>query len=718
MADASRGGRRRAALLPGARSPAELMARLAAEMAEAGESPEADADAISAAGGSDPGLADAPSSNAAGGVDSEAAAAAGPPAAGHSPAAAQPPATAAQQQPSSSAAASAPAYTSLARQQLHTRLKAAIAAGTGSPAPADAGAAHRPARQPPVQQRQRQAQGGPPAASSSSSRGVPWSPPLPNSSIVNELLLPSLGMQSSSSSVAGASALGAVDAPEQLLLPPPPTGLDESSGFQLPLPGRSLRQQAANRQPAGLGGASHSLPSPSPATGSSAPAPHRLAVELLGQQLYHPLPAGGGAACTPQQQQQQGVQRGLLSLAMPPLTERFFGECEGLAGAWQGCLFAVHAACGLNGSTFVASCRHADMMPVRARDAAGQPCLLVLPSDGPSGRQEAAAAEAALQELLADPAGAAHRAATWRQQLLVGSSSAALLGLTADYTPTQHQHQLRQPSDARADHALLAGPSWLARGGRRCSSRSSSSSRRDDVTAVRSSSNFLHSGSSCSVARSASPLPPLPRPASRLAAGDSGAQRRAPSACSSCTGSLLQLPPLSLAAAVPPAQHTPLPPAGAADPTWDAYCQASLGAGLAVCAAEAVRQVEVSCAERGRLLARLWNAYTGALAATLRQQAEQVMQLSTANANLSAGALRVGVGGMHAGLLGVRGAQSAPRCHCSTLRLQRSRSCAGKPAAWTSCAKRLAACARCAGGAAPHSAAGRVCASCQGVRFS
>jgi hypothetical protein len=27
--------------------------------------------------------------------------------------------------------------------------------------------------------------------------------------------------------------------------------------------------------------------------------------------------------------------------------------------------------------------------------------------------------------------------------------------------------------------------------------------------------------------------------------------------------------------------------------------------------AEAVRQVEVGCAERGRLLAQIWNAYTG-----------------------------------------------------------------------------------------------------------
>lgn len=279
----------------------------------------------------------------------------------------------------------------------------------------------------------------------------------------------------------------------------------------------------------------------------------------------------------------------------------------------------------------------ADLMPVRVVDSAGRPCLLVLPSDGPSSRQEAAAASAALQQLLADPAAAAHRAAAWRKRLLLGSSSAALLGLTADYTPKQLEQQLRPLGQGGASRGLLAGPSWLAAtcntisGGSSGGINSSSAGQPSAAVAlqaVRRSSTFLRTESSCSFARSSSPLPPLPRAESRLAAGDSRESISA-AAGGGGGGCLPQLPPLP--------EVAPPPHAAAADPTWDGYCQASLAAALAVCTAEAVRQVEVGCAERGRLLAQLWNAYTGVLAATLQQQAEQVERLSAANANLSAG---------------------------------------------------------------------------------
>jgi hypothetical protein len=53
--------------------------------------------------------------------------------------------------------------------------------------------------------------------------------------------------------------------------------------------------------------------------------------------------------------------------------------------------------------------------------------------------------------------------------------------------------------------------------------------------------------------------------------------------------------------------------------------------------AEGVRQVEVGCAERGRLLAAIWNAYTATLAATIELQQGQLQQLAGANANLEAG---------------------------------------------------------------------------------
>ena len=304
-------------------------------------------------------------------------------------------------------------------------------------------------------------------------------------------------------------------------------------------------------------------------------------------------------------------------------------------------------------------------MPVRAQDAAGTTRLLVLPSDGPSSRQEAVTAAAALQQLLADPAGAAHRAAAWREELLLGSSAAALLGLTADYAPQPHAQQLRQPGGAAGAAAcsasgssVLAGPAWLA-GSSACSatpgmpaalhSSCAAASGAAAVRGVRSSSGFLQRSSS--ISRSSSPLPQLelPRVPSRLGGSTAAAAAAtAEPAPRLVPGASLGAVPLRallasaaggpLASAARPSAELPQPPPAPEDPAWDAYCRASLAAALAVCMAEAVRQVEVGCAERGRLLAALWNSYSATLAASLQQQAAQVDALSAANANLTAGA--------------------------------------------------------------------------------
>lgn len=276
-------------------------------------------------------------------------------------------------------------------------------------------------------------------------------------------------------------------------------------------------------------------------------------------------------------------------------------------------------------------------MPVRAGDAAGTPSLLVLPSEGPSSRQEAEAALAALQQLLADPAAAAPRAAAWRQQLLLSSSAAALLGLTADYAPVRHDHQLcsAQPRQCGANGELLAGPAWLAAGsgGGAGLVQTPAGKLGDAVQGVRSSSEFLKSSSHPSCGCSASPLPPLatsktssplcfaplgvdgkggPEGARGQGAGHYGVALHS-------TGSVLcpkSSPPAGAALAAGSAQCAAAlgpvpPPPPLSDPAWDSYCCASLAAGLAACMAEAVRQVEVGCAERGRLLAQLWNSYTG-----------------------------------------------------------------------------------------------------------
>ena len=475
-----------------------------------------------------------------------------------------------------------PAYTSLARQQLQQRLKAAIAAGTK--ASAATGAAQL--------QHQRQPAGQQPAAEGPrvQSPQPAWGASLP-------------------------AAHGRPYPDSKSALPPlaRPAGLqaaelDESSGCQLLLPSMSGTKPEQH----------HAADQRYDGRSTAAAAPHWLAGQLL------QLSAGV---------QQQGMQRGPLTLRMPPLTGHF-----------------------------------AELLPVRARDASGRPCLLVLPSDGPSNRQEASDAAAALQQLLADPAAAAQRAAAWRQQLLLGSSSAALLGLTADYTPQLHQQQLRRGihqqrqstgGAAAACSSPLAGPAWLAGssgspGGSEINAGctlaatrslicSHSTSATELVQGVRSSSSFLRPGSRLGDSRAGSPLPPLvlPRPGSRLAAQPSVRVAEeeglaAESIETTCWPVAADAWPSEKAVAAGAAASAAAPHAD--DPAWDSFCCGSLAAALAVCMAEAVRQVEVGCAERGRLLAVIWNAYTSTLAATIELQQGQLQQLAGANANLEAGA--------------------------------------------------------------------------------
>jgi hypothetical protein len=64
-------------------------------------------------------------------------------------------------------------------------------------------------------------------------------------------------------------------------------------------------------------------------------------------------------------------------------------------------------------------------------DPSGRACLLVLPSDRPSTRAEAAAVEALLCEVLRDPQAAARRACEWRAGALSGACSGSLAALLA-----------------------------------------------------------------------------------------------------------------------------------------------------------------------------------------------------------------------------------------------------------------------------------------------
>lgn len=59
-------------------------------------------------------------------------------------------------------------------------------------------------------------------------------------------------------------------------------------------------------------------------------------------------------------------------------------------------------------------------------DPEGHPCLLVLPSDRPATRQEAASVQALLGQMLKEPAASATAACTWRADVLSQLCSEAL----------------------------------------------------------------------------------------------------------------------------------------------------------------------------------------------------------------------------------------------------------------------------------------------------
>lgn len=316
-------GRRRAAILPGARLPAELLAHLAAEQAESGDSGAAGTDTVEHEeehdGSSDGGVA----------VEVADEGAAWAPADDAKPAAGSTAGVTAAGQQAVHPEGQLPAYTSLARRQLHARMKAAIAAGTSS-----AAAAPTVGTAVTGQQQRRERGAASPLPSSGATWGLAGAAPAIS---VPSALLPPLGAHASaisSGSYAAAGADSSAAAPSLPLLPLPATDLDESSGFQLPMP---CRQSCVQLQPRRAGSPERaalcSVPSnlaPAAGTSGGTAPPHWLAAQLQQQHPYHRVSA---QAPMPhrrpqqqkQQQQQQGVQRGLLSLLMPPLTDRFLG---------------------------------------------------------------------------------------------------------------------------------------------------------------------------------------------------------------------------------------------------------------------------------------------------------------------------------------------------------------------------------------------------------
>jgi hypothetical protein len=93
-------------------------------------------------------------------------------------------------------------------------------------------------------------------------------------------------------------------------------------------------------------------------------------------------------------------------------------------------------------------------VPAAVEDRSGRPCLLVLPSDRPAPRAEAAAVEALLGQLLAEPPAAARAACEWRAAALSRSCAGALAALGA---------AAKGGGNDRIGGAAMAGP-WQLRG--------------------------------------------------------------------------------------------------------------------------------------------------------------------------------------------------------------------------------------------------------------
>jgi hypothetical protein len=99
-------------------------------------------------------------------------------------------------------------------------------------------------------------------------------------------------------------------------------------------------------------------------------------------------------------------------------------------------------------------------VPAAVEDASGRSCLLVLPSDRPAARAEAAATEALLAELLRDPPAAARRACEWRAAALSDACGASLAALLAAVR-TRPSAGLGEWRFKQAGKRSLTGAVWL-----------------------------------------------------------------------------------------------------------------------------------------------------------------------------------------------------------------------------------------------------------------
>ncbi|KAJ9505696.1 hypothetical protein QJQ45_024225 [Haematococcus lacustris] len=229
-------------------------------------------------------------------------------------------------------------------------------------------------------------------------------------------------------------------------------------------------------------------------------------------------------------------------------------------------------------------------LPAMVADRFGHACLVVLPSDKPSTRAEALALEDLLVEVLREPVKAVHRqaragqAAAWRASTLNSLCSEALMAVNEGL---HGSHLGPRP----------LGQSWACR-------------------------------AAAEAPPGATLGPPAPSSIPVLLAG--GEMSHAAMTSQQAPGQLVQAIGSDTEAGGPGQESGAAVARAQGGPEAAAHLRVTLALGLAVattvCMADAIRQVEVHCSERGRVMAYTWNAFLtsheGALAALQGENAQ------------------------------------------------------------------------------------------------
>eukprot|EP00798_Chlamydomonas_sp_ICE-L_P021463 gene21463-28435_t len=223
-------------------------------------------------------------------------------------------------------------------------------------------------------------------------------------------------------------------------------------------------------------------------------------------------------------------------------------------------------------------------VPALAEDKHGHSCLIVLPSDKPSTRGEAVAVEQLLVQLLRDPPNAAHKAALWRAQVLSTTCSDAVLSTTcADALGSMSESM----------HGQL-GPKPLAQ-----SWRIKTVSSEETPRIGKESAPLAEAGPQ------GSSLEDIPMVLAGM--NTDGKNNAAQLMGSNPRGSRTDT---RVGEALADEAGVEDGPEGGVGATQQQLLDTlSVTVAATICMADIIRQVEVHCGERGRVLAYIWNAY-------------------------------------------------------------------------------------------------------------